>query len=84
MKLDNFYNHLEHLDICSSVYCYITNILANASFNLLQVLLVELRAYMELRGSQVLQDTLEEGQNMNITVKDEDTTFYFFPLKRKS
>ena len=35
MKVDNFH-HLEHLDYCLHLQCYIHNILANASFCLLK------------------------------------------------
>ena len=42
MKLDNFYN-LEFSNYCLHLYCYIHNVLADVSFGLLQVFLVELR-----------------------------------------
>ena len=41
MKLDNFY-HIEYLDYCLNLYCYIHNVSADASFDFVQVFHVEL------------------------------------------
>ena len=72
MKLDNF-NHLEYSNNCLHFHCYIDNVFADVSFDLLKVFHVEREAFgWEVLLSEIILTLQVQSQ---IQVKNKEYLF---------